>query len=119
MTAVLVAMGQAVTIDAPELDGFKKAGFDIKFGKSAPTTPVGDVIEYLQGCAAVVAGGEPYPEAATPNPQPGDLDPRPQDRTRGDGCHRHTDRWRQPHPATRRGVGVQAVVARTAAMRAA
>jgi D-3-phosphoglycerate dehydrogenase len=63
MTAVLVAMGQAVTIDSPELDGFKQAGLDIKFGRSAPTTPVGDVIEYLQGCAAVVAGGEPYPEA--------------------------------------------------------
>src|SRR5687767_13946425 len=62
MTAVLVAMGQAVTPDSPELNAFKKAGFDIKFGKSAPTTPVGDVIEYLQGCAAVVAGGEPYPE---------------------------------------------------------
>jgi len=62
MTAVLVAMGQAVTIDAPELDAFKRAGLEIKFGKSAPTTPVGDVIEYLQGCAAVVAGGEPYTE---------------------------------------------------------
>jgi phosphoglycerate dehydrogenase-like enzyme len=62
MTAVLVAMGRAVSMDSPELDAFKQAGFDIKFGKSAPTTPVGDVIEYLQGCAAVVAGGEPYPE---------------------------------------------------------
>src|SRR6476469_4468242 len=62
MTAVLVAMGQAVTVDAPELAAFKKAGLEIKFGKSAPTTPVGDVIEYLQGCAAVVAGGEPYTE---------------------------------------------------------
>src|SRR5262249_59955391 len=60
--AVLVAMGQAVTIDAPELEAFKQAGLEIKFGKSAPTTPVGDVIEYLQGCAAVVAGGEPYTE---------------------------------------------------------
>jgi len=55
-------MGQAVTPDSPELAAFKQAGYDIKFGKSAPTTPVGDVIEYLQGCAAVVAGGEPYPE---------------------------------------------------------
>src|SRR4051794_6035894 len=62
MTAVLVAMGQAVTIDAPELEAFKRAGLEIKFGKSSPTTPVGDVIEYLQGCAAVVAGGEPYTE---------------------------------------------------------
>src|SRR3954462_4817160 len=62
MTAVLVAMGQAVTPDSPELEAFKKAGYEIKFGKSAPTTPVGDVIEYLQGCAAVVAGGEPYTE---------------------------------------------------------
>jgi phosphoglycerate dehydrogenase-like enzyme len=55
-------MGQAVNPDSPELEPFKKAGFEIKFGKSAPTTPVGDVIEYLQGCAAVVAGGEPYTE---------------------------------------------------------
>jgi D-3-phosphoglycerate dehydrogenase len=62
MTAVLVAMGQAVTPDSPELNAFKQAGYDIRLGKSAPTTPVGDVIEYLQGCAAVVAGGEPYPE---------------------------------------------------------
>jgi phosphoglycerate dehydrogenase-like enzyme len=62
MTAVLVAMGQAVTPDAPELAAFKQAGYEIKFGKSAPTTPVGDVIEYLQGCSAVVAGGEPYTE---------------------------------------------------------
>ena len=63
MTAVLVAMGQSVSMDSLELDAFRQAGFDIKFGKSAPSTPVGDVIEYLQGCAAVVAGGEPYPEA--------------------------------------------------------
>ncbi|MGE3909616.1 MAG: phosphoglycerate dehydrogenase [Chloroflexota bacterium] len=62
MTAILVSMGQAVTADSPELAPFKQAGYEIKFGKSAPTTPVGDVIEYLQGCAAVVAGGEPYTE---------------------------------------------------------
>jgi D-3-phosphoglycerate dehydrogenase len=62
MTAILVAMGQAVNTDSPELAPFKRAGLEIKFGKSAPTTPVGDVIEYLQGCAAVVAGGEPYTE---------------------------------------------------------
>lgn len=62
MTAVLVAMGQAVKDDSPELAAFKQAGLEIKFGRSAPTTPVGDVIEYLQGCAAVVAGGEPYTE---------------------------------------------------------
>jgi len=55
-------MGQAVNNDSPELQAFKRAGLEIKFGKSAPTTPVGDVIEYLQGCAAVVAGGEPYTE---------------------------------------------------------
>lgn len=62
MTAVLVSMGQAVTPDSPELHAFKQAGYEIMFGKSAPTTPVGDVIEYLQGCSAVVAGGEPYTE---------------------------------------------------------
>ncbi len=62
MTAVLVAMGQAVKDDSPERQAFKQAGLEIKFGRSAPTTPVGDVIEYLQGCAAVVAGGEPYTE---------------------------------------------------------
>ena len=62
MTKILVALGSAVTPDSAELDGLKAAGFELGLGKSAPTTPVGDVIEYLQGCAAVAAGGEPYTE---------------------------------------------------------
>lgn len=62
MTKILVALGSAVTPDSPELDGLKAAGFEIKLGKSSPTLPVGDVIEYLQGCSAVAAGGEPYTE---------------------------------------------------------
>jgi D-3-phosphoglycerate dehydrogenase len=62
MTRILIAMGQAVTLDSPELAGFKDAGLDIRLGRSSPTLPVGDVIEYLQGCEAVAAGGEPYPE---------------------------------------------------------
>ena len=33
MTAVLVSMGQAVSIDSPELDAFKQA-FDVRFGKA-------------------------------------------------------------------------------------
>lgn len=62
MTRILIAMGQAVTLDSPELSGFKDAGLEIRLGRSSPTLPVGDVIEYLQGCAAVAAGGEPYTE---------------------------------------------------------
>jgi D-3-phosphoglycerate dehydrogenase len=62
MTRILIAMGQAVTPDSPELAGFKDAGLEIRLGRSSPTLPVGDVIEYLQGCWAVAAGGEPYPE---------------------------------------------------------
>ena len=59
MTKILIALGAAVTPDAPELDGLKAAGYEIQLGKSSPTLPVGDVIEYLQGCAAVAAGGDP------------------------------------------------------------
>ena len=47
------------------------AGLEIQLGRSSPTLPVGDVIEYLQGCAAVAAGGEPYTEevfASLPRP---------------------------------------------------
>ena len=62
MTKILVALGSSVTPDSPELDGLKAAGYEIQLGKSSPTLPVGDVIEYLQGCSAVAAGGEPYTE---------------------------------------------------------
>jgi len=62
VTKILIALGAAVTPDAPELAGLKAAGYEIQLGKSSPTLPVGDVIEYLQGCAAVAAGGEPYTE---------------------------------------------------------
>jgi D-3-phosphoglycerate dehydrogenase len=62
LTKILVALGSSVTPDSPELDGLKAAGFELALLKSSPTTPVGDVIEYLQGCAAVAAGGEPYTE---------------------------------------------------------
>jgi len=62
MTKILVALGSSVTPDSPELDALKAAGYEIQLGKSSPTLPVGDVIEYLQGCSAVAAGGEPYTE---------------------------------------------------------
>jgi phosphoglycerate dehydrogenase-like enzyme len=62
MTTVLVSLGRMLTPESPELAGLRGAGLDVKVGVGLPTTPVATVIDNLRGCAAVVAGGEPYTE---------------------------------------------------------
>lgn len=60
MTTVSISLGRLQLDDAPEVRPLREAGFDVKMGRGLPTTPVSEVIENLRGCAAVVAGGEPY-----------------------------------------------------------
>jgi D-3-phosphoglycerate dehydrogenase / 2-oxoglutarate reductase len=60
MTAIAVNLARMASADAPELKPFRDAGYDIKLGRGLPTTPVAEVIESVRGCAAVIAGGEPY-----------------------------------------------------------
>ena len=60
MTTVSISLGRLQSPDAPELRPLRDAGLELKIGRGLPTTPVAEVIENLRGCAAVVAGGEPY-----------------------------------------------------------
>ena len=60
MTTVSISLGRLQSPDAPELRPLREAGLDLTIGRGLPTTPVSEVIENLRGCAAVVAGGEPY-----------------------------------------------------------
>ncbi|MCC6178154.1 MAG: phosphoglycerate dehydrogenase [Chloroflexi bacterium] len=60
MTTVSICLGRISDSQAPELAGLRAAGYDMKFGSGSPTKPVAQVIDDLQGCVAVLAGGEPY-----------------------------------------------------------
>jgi D-3-phosphoglycerate dehydrogenase / 2-oxoglutarate reductase len=60
MTTVAVNMSRSEAELADEPKPLREAGLALRFGSGRPTTPVAAVIESVRGCAAVIAGGEPY-----------------------------------------------------------
>ena len=60
MTTVLVSLASPEAESSEELRPLREAGLELRFRPARPSTPVAEVIRNLEGCAAVVAGGEPY-----------------------------------------------------------
>ncbi len=60
MTTVAVNLTQAEEDLGDIPVKLRAAGLDLRFGSGRRSTPVADVIESLQGCAASIAGQEPY-----------------------------------------------------------
>ena len=60
MTTVLCALGATRPADDSWVRALEEAGCAVRFAQTSPSTPTSVVIRLLEGCAAVVAGGEPY-----------------------------------------------------------
>ena len=105
MTAVLVSMGQAVSIDSPELDAFKQAGFDVRFGKSSPTTPVGDVSSSSRAARPSSAAASRTPRRSSPPARPAAGGPIRRRVRRGRRRGGHPPRRRDRHHARHERLG--------------
>ena len=60
MTTVLVSLASPEAKSSEELRPLREARLELRFRPGRPSTPVAEVIRNLEGCVAVVAGGEPY-----------------------------------------------------------
>ncbi len=63
MTTVLFALADARPVADSWIAALEAAGCSVRFAQTRPSTPTAEVIRLLDGCEAVVAGGEPYTDA--------------------------------------------------------